>query len=97
MKIYEFDGTASYEDRQYAISIYPEVFPGVYGDIVIRGNITFINILWAEIEGSGQVGKYLDQLDKIIIVPTVISPRLAGMLERRGYNRYGEDGYSKGL
>lgn len=97
MKIYEWDGTVSYEQRADALKSYPEVFPGVHGDIVVRGNITFINILWAEVEGSGLVGKYLDQLKGTIIVPAVVSSRLAGMLERRGYDKYGKNGYSKGL
>ena len=39
-------------------------------------------------EGSGNVGRYLDELKArhhTVIVLAVINPRLAGMLERRGF------------
>lgn len=42
----------------------------------------------AQQQGGGAVGRYLDDLKArhhTILVPAVISPRLAGMLERRGF------------
>jgi hypothetical protein len=57
--------------------------------------VTFINEIWAKVEGSGQVGKYLDQLTGVVIVDSVLSKRLLGMLERRGYVPYGGTGMWK--
>lgn len=86
------------EERDYACTVYPEIYPGVFGNVQVREQgdlkITFIDTLWAKNEGSGQVGKYLDSLEGIIIVNWVVSPRLAGMLERRGFKH---DAEGKGM
>jgi len=69
----------------------PVLAPGVHGDAVCRSNgkdrVLFINTIVAANPGSGDVGRYLDSLPRNIriIVPSVISSRLAGMLERRGF------------
>lgn len=47
----------------------------------------WIPLIQAAQAGSGDVGRYLDSLprDRKVVVPTVLSSRLAGMLERRGF------------
>jgi hypothetical protein len=85
------------QDREDACLALPEIYPGVHGSVVIRGTVTFINEIWAKAQGSGQVGKYLDSLQGTVIVDSVLSPRLRGMLERRGYQKYGESGMQKGV
>ena len=65
------------------------VAPGVKADIHdegIRG--IYIPVIMALVPGSGDVGRYLDALprDRRIVFPTVISNRLIGMLERRGFH-----------
>lgn len=87
----------SKKEREIACQLHPEIFPGVHGDVVKRGTITFINTIWAKEQGSGQVGKYLDSLTGAVIVPSVISPRLKGMLKRRGFKSYDTSGMSRGL
>lgn len=93
-------GEISEEERAFACSVHPEIYPGVHGEVVVRGNVTFVNFIWAKKEGSGQVGKYLDSLTGPVIFEAVLSARLRGMLERRGYRRYGIEsslGMSKGI
>lgn len=62
--------------------------PGVYGWTrdLSDGSLE-IPSLRAETEGNGDIGRYLDGLptDRKIVVPLVTNPRLAGMLERRGF------------
>jgi hypothetical protein len=62
--------------------------PGVYG--FTRDDpdgALVIPMIAAEMPGSGDVGRYLDSLpnNRRVIVEAVISIRLAGMLERRGF------------
>ena len=47
----------------------------------------YVPIIEAERPGSGDVGRYLDSLprDRRVVIPNVMSERLAGMLERRGF------------
>lgn len=47
----------------------------------------WIPLIYAEDEGAGDVGRYLDSLptDRTIVVPNVINPRLEQMLARRGF------------
>lgn len=64
------------------------IAPGVYGwtrDLHDGG--LEIPSIRAETEGNGDVGRYLDALqrDRKIVVPLVTNIRLAGMLERRGF------------
>lgn len=65
----------------------PEVGPGVRGHAFEENGELWITVLVAEVEGAGDVARYLDGLpaDRRIVVPTVISGRLAGMLARRGF------------
>ena len=79
-------------DRDDACLALPEIYPGVHGEVRVLEGVTFINEIWARVEGSGQVGKYLDQLTGTVIVDAVLSSRLLGMLERRGFTTYGESG-----
>lgn len=64
---------------------HPEIGPGVRGYAVKHGQETWIPWLEASKEGSGDVGRFLDSLDSSCRVVNVISPRLAGMLKRRGW------------
>lgn len=63
---------------------------GVWGVVreYPRGTVA---IYWLEAacEGSGAVGRYLDTLprDRTVWAHEVLNPRLAGMLERRGFTR----------
>jgi len=52
------------------------------------GEMLLLGVL-AEVEGSGDVGRWLDALprDRKVAVPNVTSERLAGMLERRGFRK----------
>lgn len=62
--------------------------PGVRGYTVDMGEQgLYIPLIDAEAPGSGDVGRYLDSLpkDRRVVVPNVISARLAGMLDRRGF------------
>ena len=62
--------------------------PGVVGyaiDCGPRG--LYVPIINATDEGKGDVGRFLDRLKKLplVKVPNVLSPRLRGMLLRRGF------------
>lgn len=74
------------EERASAVLSYDLVAPGVYGEVAWRGSTVFVNVLIAEREGSGDVGRWLDSLTDVrVIVPLVVSSRLRGMLSRRGF------------
>lgn len=62
--------------------------PGVLGYTCEEKGELWIPLIHAETPGSGQVAAYLDSLprDRTVIVPNVLSPRLAGMLLRRGFD-----------
>ena len=62
--------------------------PGVIGYTVDVGPDLYVPLIEAMKPGSGDVGRYLDSLpiDRRIVVPNVISARLAGMLARRGFS-----------
>jgi hypothetical protein len=47
----------------------------------------YIPVIWSTDEGQGNVSRYLDGLprDRTVRVPCVVSSRLAGMLQRRGF------------
>jgi hypothetical protein len=65
------------------------VAPGVKADVHDEGlRGIYVPIIVAMNPGAGDVGRYLDGLpkDRRIVFPTVISNRLIGMLERRGYH-----------
>lgn len=68
----------------------PLLAPGVRGYAIEgKDGPVYIPLVTAEKEGSGNVGRFLDSLDPAVVwkFPSVISPRLRGMLERRGYQR----------
>ena len=60
--------------------------PGVRGYALVSetGKIN-IPMIIAEIEGSGDVGRFLDSLSSRCVIPNVISLRLMLMLFRRGF------------
>jgi len=61
--------------------------PGVLGYATETPDGLYVGFIAAEVEGSGAVGRYLDSLprDRRVVFPDVLSPRLAGMLGRRGF------------
>ena len=59
--------------------------PGVRGYAVESGGKICIPLIMAVSEGSGDVGRFLDSLSPRCVVPNVTSPRLMGMLIRRGW------------
>lgn len=63
--------------------------PGVLGYAVETDEALFVPAIMAERPGRGDVGRFLDSLprDRTVKVPAVLSPRLAGMLDRRGFKR----------
>lgn len=64
-----------------------ELAPGVLGFAFMRDNEIHIPVVVAVTEGSGDVGRFLDSLSERCVVVSVVSTRLAGMLERRGFKR----------
>ena len=59
--------------------------PGVYGYAIEAEGEIWIPFLRSAREGSGAVGRFLDRLPANVAVPNVISSRLLGMLQRRGW------------
>ena len=66
--------------------------PGVNGYSVETPEGLYIPVVMATNPGSGEVGRWLDSLpkDRRIVFASVFSPRLAGMLQRRGWS-YSEE------
>ena len=58
---------------------------GVLGTAFVEDGLILIPLIVAEREGSGCVGRFLDRLSARCRVICCTSPRLAGMLERRGW------------
>jgi len=58
---------------------------GVKGYAIKSGSRIMIPLIIAEKEGSGDVGRFLDALSPRCVIPNVTSPRLKGMLKRRGF------------
>lgn len=82
------------EPKTFFLGQEPELAPGVRGYTVDSGDKGFyVPLIYAEDEGSGAVGAYLDGLprDRRVVFPTVLSGRLAGMLQRRGFVMAWED------
>lgn len=73
--------------------------PGVHGYAMedAEGRL-YIPVIEAVTEGNGDVGRFLDALpkDRTVRFPTVMSARLAGMLERRGFTLISEDDHELG-
>ena len=61
--------------------------PGVRGYAQEHRGELWVSVVWAEREGSGDVGRWLDTLpkDRTVVFSRVLSARLAGMLDRRGF------------
>jgi len=66
----------------------PTLAPGVRGYTLDVDGALWVPLIYAEDEGSGQVGDYLDSLpfNRTVVVPNILSGRLAGMLQRRGFS-----------
>lgn len=64
-----------------------DLAPGVRGYTLEENGELWIPRIVAAEPGSGQVAAYLDSLPKGVTIcfPTVLSPRLQKMLERRGF------------
>lgn len=65
----------------------PVLAPGVRGYAIRARGSVYIPLIYAEQEGAGDVGRFLDSLPAwaTIRIPNVTSGRLRGMLERRGW------------
>jgi hypothetical protein len=65
----------------------PELAPGVRGILFDEPDEIIVPVVYAEDEGSGAVGVWLDSLltDRTVTFATVLSGRLKGMLHRRGF------------
>ena len=65
----------------------PTLAPGVIGYSVETEKGLYIPMISAVSEGSGEVGTFLDSLpvDRRVVFSSVLSARLKGMLERRGF------------
>jgi uncharacterized protein (DUF433 family) len=65
----------------------PELAPGVRGILFDEPDEVIIPVVYATEEGSGEFGAWLDTLptDRTVTFSTVLNPRLANMLKRRGY------------
>lgn len=61
------------------------IAPGVRGYAVESKGKIGIPLIIAEKEGNGDVGRFLDSLSPRCVIPSVTSPRLMGMLARRGW------------
>ena len=62
-----------------------ELFPGVFGYAIEESGRIYIPLVRPAKEGNGDVGKFLNSVSPRCVFPNVISPRLRGMLERRGF------------
>ena len=59
---------------------------GVIGYAVEKNGEIWIPMIIAEDQGSGDTGRFLDSLSPRCVIPNVTSPRLAKMLDRRGFS-----------
>lgn len=62
-----------------------QLAPGVHGSAFAAFGRVFIPHIVADKEGSGDVGRFLDSLDASCVIVCVVSDRLRGMLQRRGW------------
>ena len=64
-----------------------ELAPGVRGCTREESGVLWLSFIVAMRPGAGDVGRYLDALprDRTVVVPCVVSSRMAGMLGRRGF------------
>lgn len=74
----------------------PLLFKGVRGCAFDLPAGIYIPMVRAERPGSGDVSRFLDALprDQRVVFPTVISPKLAEMLLRRGFFETTDDGHA---
>lgn len=65
----------------------PVLAPGVRGYTMEHRGALYIPLVIAERPGNGDVGRYLDGLPKnrTVKFPNVMSAKLCGMLQRRGF------------
>lgn len=68
-----------------------ELAPGVHGYAVEHAGAIYIPVIHAQREGAGAVGRFLDSLSSRCRIPNVVSPQLAGMLQRRGWKAQTEE------
>lgn len=71
--------------------------PGVVGaGYSPEPGVFIVETLEAQQQGSGDVGRYIDDLKvryAFVLVQACISPRLEGILKRRGFERLTEDNW----
>jgi hypothetical protein len=71
----------------------PQIAPGVRGCMIDDGGALWVPLIFADRPGTGDVGRFLDSLPRhrTVKFPTVLSRRLEGMLQRRGFRPTVED------
>jgi hypothetical protein len=69
-----------------------QLAPGVRGFSFHKRDRIIILLIVSENEGSGDVGRFLDQLSPRCVIMCVTSDRLRGMLERRDFTSVEFDG-----
>lgn len=68
-------------------SVY-ELAQGVDGYAVDLGSgFIEIRVIMAQQQGDGAVGQFIDSVSPRVVFPLVVSGRLRGMLERRGWRK----------
>jgi hypothetical protein len=69
------------------IGVLDELAPGLRGYTVDHEGALYVPFVVADDPGHGALSRYLDSLptDRAVKFPTVISSKLAGALQRRGY------------
>lgn len=75
------------EERASRAMAEEELAPGVWGYRCDTPEGIYFPVINAARPGSGDVARFLDSLprDRRVVFPTVLSDRLRGMLERRGF------------
>ncbi len=85
--IFDLKAVAVPNGSPIAIGALPEIAPGVKAVVVEDTDGFYVPVISAENPGSGDVSRFLDALprDVRIVFSTVLSPKLAEMLQRRGF------------
>jgi len=78
----------AFDNPYFSMSIEHRLYRGITGYTIEKGREIIIPVIHSHIEGKGYAGQYIDSLKEkydIITFPNVLNSKLAGMLERRGF------------
>ena len=81
----DYEPTLSVKDEPLDPFSLAEIYPGVRGYAISHNGAIYIPVI--EGDGTGKVGEMLDRLTPRCRIASVVSARLRGMLERRGWAR----------